>query len=87
MCPSFTILKKRNHCHLLSKRVARKKIIEERLQTNTAPKNLFTASKKSKVIHAYKFVCDIAITGKKTKEKTFTYKLQQPFFYIHRCIL
>ena len=34
MCPSFTILKKRNNCPLLSKRVA----IMKKLETNIASK-------------------------------------------------
>ena len=32
MCLSFTVLKMRNNCHLLSKREAHKKSIEQRLE-------------------------------------------------------
>ena len=38
MCPSFTVLKKRNYCYSSSKRVANKKNIEQRLETNIALK-------------------------------------------------
>ena len=38
MYPSFTVLKKRNHGHLLSKTAANKKSIEQRLETHKASK-------------------------------------------------
>ena len=43
-CPPLTILKKKNHCHLFSKRLANKKSIKQRLKANTALKKSFTAN-------------------------------------------
>ena len=53
MSPSFTVLKKRSHCYLSSKRVAYNKNTEQRLETNTSSK-IYLQQLKSKVTHAYK---------------------------------
>ena len=71
MCLFFTVLKKRNHCYLSSKKVAYKKNIEQRLVTNTASKNVIDSKWKWKV--ACKSIFEFLIMGKKAKERKKKY--------------
>ena len=71
MCSFFTVLKKINIYHLLSKRVANKKSIEQRLETNIA-KKIFITNKKGRwpmlmLIHMRD--CNNEQKGEKKKKK------------------
>ena len=67
MYPSFKVQKRRNHSHLLYKRVANKKSIGQKRKTNIVSKKIFTANKKegTSSIQVLIRVCNNGLKGER----------------------